>query len=329
MSVSVSVKFKCTGVEGEEAVYRRGSIRLAAGTIYFSMIVSLARDLYSLKNRIGIILSYVDEDGDTVVMSSQIECEAYVRMLLEGRDLNRECPTLKLNVILQNYELSQDILPLEPPNITSQKEEVKNEPEVPLLGIVEEFYCDICDKQYKNVQEMSNHLSSYDHHYKKSFKEMKQATASDAEAARSKKYKSMFTAIGSTKRSIRGKCAINYDKYGMPVGIDGLEVITPRMVAAVKPKTSFQHTWIIRNNGPTAMNDMYLVPIGKQGMLIENLDLYVGPIDVGEASWVTVSMTSPQFMTECTLNFRLALPGGALVGPTLSIRVNPNLKSCT
>jgi hypothetical protein len=36
-----------------------------------------------------------------------------------------------------------------------------------------EFYCDICDKQYKNVSEMANHLSSYDHHHKKRFMEMK------------------------------------------------------------------------------------------------------------------------------------------------------------
>lgn len=50
-----------------------------------------------------------------------------------------------------------------------------------LKSINKEFYCDICDKQYKNVSEMSNHLSSYDHHHKKRFKEMKQATAPMAE----------------------------------------------------------------------------------------------------------------------------------------------------
>ena len=36
-----------------------------------------------------------------------------------------------------------------------------------------EFYCEICDKQYRTVGEMSNHLSSYDHHHKKRFDEMK------------------------------------------------------------------------------------------------------------------------------------------------------------
>mmetsp|Transcript_18362 Transcript_18362/g.23130 ORF Transcript_18362/g.23130 Transcript_18362/m.23130 type:complete len:369 (+) Transcript_18362:1-1107(+) len=38
-----------------------------------------------------------------------------------------------------------------------------------------EFYCETCCKQYKNVAEMSNHLSSYDHHHKKRFKEMREA----------------------------------------------------------------------------------------------------------------------------------------------------------
>ena len=36
-----------------------------------------------------------------------------------------------------------------------------------------QFYCDWCNKQYKTVGEFSNHLSSYDHHHVKRFKEMK------------------------------------------------------------------------------------------------------------------------------------------------------------
>lgn len=32
---------------------------------------------------------------------------------------------------------------------------------------VQEFYCELCDKQYKTVGEMSNHYSSYDHHHTK------------------------------------------------------------------------------------------------------------------------------------------------------------------
>ena len=36
-----------------------------------------------------------------------------------------------------------------------------------LKNITQEFYCESCDKRYKNVSEMSNHLSSYDHHHKK------------------------------------------------------------------------------------------------------------------------------------------------------------------
>ena len=58
-----------------------------------------------------------------------------------------------------------------------------------------EFYCAICDKQYKSVSEMSNHLSSYDHHHKKRFVEMKEAerarsggdAAADAKRERERK----------------------------------------------------------------------------------------------------------------------------------------------
>ena len=33
------------------------------------------------------------------------------------------------------------------------------------------FYCELCDKQYRNHGEMDNHLASYDHHHKKRFAE--------------------------------------------------------------------------------------------------------------------------------------------------------------
>jgi hypothetical protein len=35
------------------------------------------------------------------------------------------------------------------------------------------FYCEICDKQYVKITEWENHLSSYDHHHKKRFMEMR------------------------------------------------------------------------------------------------------------------------------------------------------------
>ena len=46
---------------------------------------------------------------------------------------------------------------------TERAELIEND----LKIINQEFYCESCDKQYKNVAEMSNHLSSYDHHHKK------------------------------------------------------------------------------------------------------------------------------------------------------------------
>lgn len=46
-----------------------------------------------------------------------------------------------------------------------------------------EFYCETCGKQYKNVGEMSNHLSSYDHHHVK---------ASSARARARKPFAALF-----------------------------------------------------------------------------------------------------------------------------------------
>lgn len=46
-----------------------------------------------------------------------------------------------------------------------------------LHAATREFYCDVCHKQYKLVTEFDAHLSSYDHHHKKRFAEMRAAEA--------------------------------------------------------------------------------------------------------------------------------------------------------
>eukprot|EP00301_Raphidiophrys_heterophryoidea_P018876 c386_g1_i2.p1 GENE.c386_g1_i2~~c386_g1_i2.p1 ORF type:complete len:215 (+),score=65.90 c386_g1_i2:396-1040(+) len=55
--------------------------------------------------------------------------------------------------------------------------------------MLSDFYCITCDKQYKNVNEMENHLSSYDHHHKKRLTELKRTEGSRGEDERRKKQK--------------------------------------------------------------------------------------------------------------------------------------------
>lgn len=50
-----------------------------------------------------------------------------------------------------------------------------------------EFYCECCHKQFKEAMEFSNHLSSYDHHHKKRFKEMQAGEAARKRAEREAK----------------------------------------------------------------------------------------------------------------------------------------------
>jgi hypothetical protein len=45
----------------------------------------------------------------------------------------------------------------------------------------------ICDKQYKSIGEIDEHLSSYDHHHKKRLKEMKQMELERTRVKRSRK----------------------------------------------------------------------------------------------------------------------------------------------
>ena len=46
------------------------------------------------------------------------------------------------------------------------------------------FFCDCCNKQYVKITEWENHLSSYDHHHKKRFKEMQARRPAPARLAR-------------------------------------------------------------------------------------------------------------------------------------------------
>eukprot|EP00123_Amoebidium_parasiticum_P001388 comp12458_c0_seq1/m.7393 comp12458_c0_seq1/g.7393 ORF comp12458_c0_seq1/g.7393 comp12458_c0_seq1/m.7393 type:complete len:412 (-) comp12458_c0_seq1:338-1573(-) len=50
--------------------------------------------------------------------------------------------------------------------------------EAELKRINEVFHCDICNKGYSKVADWENHLSSYDHHHTKRFKEMKESMKS-------------------------------------------------------------------------------------------------------------------------------------------------------
>jgi hypothetical protein len=49
------------------------------------------------------------------------------------------------------------------------------------------MHLQICDKQYKSIAEMDEHLSSYDHHHKKRLKEMKQMELERTRDKRSRK----------------------------------------------------------------------------------------------------------------------------------------------
>ncbi|KAJ3117044.1 G patch domain-containing protein 8 [Phlyctochytrium bullatum] len=61
----------------------------------------------------------------------------------------------------------------------SVKEEIK--------AVTAAFYCSICDKQYSKTTEYETHLSSYDHHHRKRFKEMKEMERNNAGQAAHKK----------------------------------------------------------------------------------------------------------------------------------------------
>jgi len=57
--------------------------------------------------------------------------------------------------------------------LREQKVERKEKITADVTEIIKSYYCELCNKQYKNIGEMQNHLTSYDHHHKKRFQDMR------------------------------------------------------------------------------------------------------------------------------------------------------------
>ncbi|KAF9309686.1 G patch domain-containing protein 8 [Podila horticola] len=55
-----------------------------------------------------------------------------------------------------------------------------------LAEVKSAFYCALCDKQYERIADYEVHLSSYDHHHKKRFKDMKETSRAGAAGTTSK-----------------------------------------------------------------------------------------------------------------------------------------------
>ena len=70
------------------------------------------------------------------------------------------------------------------------------------------FYCAGCDKQYTTVSEFSAHLSSYDHHHRKRFAEMREAEkARNADATAEKRSREEARRERELQKQIRAAAA--------------------------------------------------------------------------------------------------------------------------
>lgn len=86
-----------------------------------------------------------------------------------------------------------------------------------------EFYCETCDKQYKTVSEFSTHLSSYDHHHRKRFKEMSLATKEKKKRKRdddnSVEIERRRAAAAAAALEIAPPTALNKKKTGIKINL--------------------------------------------------------------------------------------------------------------
>ena len=129
------------------------------------------------------------EKGSVLPLSATLP-EAEGRLGL-GKATEEE--TMTSNAAKERRRLDSEIVETEDRKRKREAEAARHEDlEAQLRAQNREFYCECCDKQYKTVAEFSVHLSSYDHHHRKRFAEMKEAEkaragGADAVAAKRRK----------------------------------------------------------------------------------------------------------------------------------------------
>ncbi|KAJ3043670.1 hypothetical protein HDV00_004443 [Rhizophlyctis rosea] len=79
------------------------------------------------------------------------------------------------------------------------------------------FYCALCDKQYSKISEYEAHLSSYDHHHRKRFKEMQDMSKRGALPGMKKKAKEDKERAREEKELQRMQAALK-GKFGSTAG---------------------------------------------------------------------------------------------------------------
>lgn len=80
--------------------------------------------------------------------------------------------------------------------------------------VTKAFFCEVCNKQYHKVAEFESHLSSYDHHHRKRFKEMQASEkarrgGNEVEKARKKEERQQAKLIAAANKTIAAANASN------------------------------------------------------------------------------------------------------------------------
>ncbi|ORX91353.1 hypothetical protein K493DRAFT_317335 [Basidiobolus meristosporus CBS 931.73] len=100
------------------------------------------------------------------------------------------------------------------------------------------FYCALCDKQYTKISEYESHLSSYDHHHKKRFQEMKQSSK-NPDASQARKEKDRRREEKELKRMQEAAMAAAAAKQGPAMGASPDSENPPSLASATHKPISF------------------------------------------------------------------------------------------
>ena len=98
------------------------------------------------------------------------------------------------------------------------------------------FYCACCDKQYTTVSEFTAHLSSYDHHHRKRFAEMREAEkARNADATAEKRSREEARRERELQKQIRAAQAAPAPAAPAPAALPGFGGFQTKKIAGAAP----------------------------------------------------------------------------------------------
>ena len=301
MPFSCSVKFKLLAEYGglvftHQPENRRVSLTYhQAEEISFSKLECTAKMLFGIPDSDQLHFTWIDTDGDEVIMSSQNEFEEYLRIKESQSGFHN---TLQFGVITK-MSGNKDNSPLN---------QIR-------LNVVKELKCVFHLKNSAKKEE------AYRQEGMKAYMAKKLVIQDNI------KYQTIYKSKVSNGDELANRGSTEEVGVGDENRHYSLEVKSSQDTHKVPPNSAFRHEWVIKNN--SHFDIKYGVRImfsAGEKICDNNFSPSVGPLRKSGERVIAVNMTSPPGEGRYTSSFRFVLPSGVVILQPLEVTVDCDKK---